>query len=288
MGSRRSNAVLAVTLVASLPCVAPRAQDATRAVPGKVPLQSVRIFNCAELQRFDAGSPSPGVALVTRFAEVMRNIPIGDAAARSLTLSVGESTRGAMLVGRGSSAQLDAVAAALAAVRGSAPCGARLQCSVVTMPLDVAAAHRVEPGRTVTGDGTQWAALLRDAVKAGGRVHNPPELTVDALAPFARDLDAPRGGAGALCMRGHTLPLGGGELGVAIVLERAAPRAPGHGAAPPVAPTQSSDAPAIARPVFRLARDRAAMMAAFDRGTAYVVIVRCLDTCVVIPRSEAR
>jgi hypothetical protein len=287
---RTARVVTLAVAVVLLVCGGARGQAAERTVAAARlvaarPLPS-RVFPCRELARFGPdGAPLP-VDVIARFADVLRRLPEPDGLLPPPKLTISETNHGPLLFACGSPEQLDGIAEALAAVRGDAACGVRLQCSVATMPMTVAAAYGVAPGRTFTGDAAQWAGVLREAVKAGGRVHNLPEATVDALEPFVRELPAAPRAANALRVRGHALPLGGGQVAVAVTLEHPAPpegerRAPGAGAVPSATPPAVV---AIAQPVFRLAAGRAAMTVVADRGEIVAVIVHCVETGVAVAK----
>jgi hypothetical protein len=170
------------------------------------------------------------------------------------------------VAGRGTRGQIDAVMAAAAALETPVPGRARLHCSLLLVPGKVAEAHRLELGTVVTGDGSEWAALTRDAIAAKGRLHNLPEVLAAPLEPFTRSAapggeraPAPAERAPELRVRGQVVPLGGGEVAVALDVTRARREAP------------------LARPVFRLGAGRAAMLAAREGTDVLVVVVRCVE-----------
>jgi hypothetical protein len=254
--------------------VAPPVRVVAPPVPPAAP-QLTRVLRCPDLMRFDGAVANAAVEPVpdpvTRFVEVLRHVPIGDAPPRSLGLTIGKSTRGHVLLARGTAEQVATVEAALGALARPDVGRTRLQCTLVTMPVAVATAHRLEPGKTVVGDGVAWGELMRDAVKARGRVDNLPELLADALSPFANEVKPPAAPSTPVerprqRLRGEVVPLDGGDVAVAVAIER------GRAAA------ADAKLPVLATPVFRLAAGKSAMMMAVDGDTAVVLVVRCLET----------
>jgi len=258
---------MAAVFGAVLQVTVPAQQAPEKAIP--VAPQAARILRCPDFGRFDGATPNQGPNALARFAAILRQLPMDGAPARSLTLSPGRSARGAILAARGTPEQIDTVAGALAQLERESVGNTRLQFSMVLVPLAVARAHRLDPGKTVVTDAAAWAELLRDAVKAKGSVHNPTEVIAGALAPFVREVTATEGATDRrpLRLRGEIVPLQGDEVAIAVHVERG------------VAPVGEKRAPSmVAEPVFRLAAGKSAMMMALDGETALVLIVRCLET----------
>lgn len=233
--------------------------------PREAGVQVARVLPVMDFGRFDDAAAEGKVKALARWTALLREVPIGDSAARSMLLSVGRSNRGETLLVRGVPEQVTAVQAALAALQAEPAISVRLQCTLVTMPIAVARDHALRPGETVLGDPAAGAGLLRDAVKAKGTLHNLPEVVTGPLAPFVREPAASVGPS--LRLRGEVAPLGSGEVAVGVHVVRGA------------LPADRTQVPrtAIAQPVFRLAAGRCAMMMVAEGESALVVIVRCIE-----------
>ncbi len=151
---------------------------------------------------------------------------------------------------------------------------ARLQCSLLTMPQELAKAHGLAAARFVATDEAAFGKLVRAAVAAGGTLQNLPEVVAEPLAPFVFE---PKAGPGkaraepALRLRGELVPVGASEIACSVQLVR--------GALPPDlthVPKQ-----ALLDAVVRLEAGKAAMKVVVSAEPATVVVfVRCLEITV--------
>lgn len=240
------------------------AQQAQRRV---VASTRVCIVHCPDLSRFDEGAPTGRPKALSRLLEVLRSAPMGDAPARSLMLSEGATpSEEPVVLARGAPAQIELFQASLARLAHSDPGASRLHFSIVTMPIAVAKAHQLEPGRTVMTDDATWSGLLRDAVEAKGRLHNLPEVITGFLTPYRHEPTAAKDATDCDLERlqAEVVPLDDGAIAVAIELTRK---------------SKTGNQPTVlAQPVFRLTAGQAAMMAAVDGDRVVVVIARCIET----------
>lgn len=231
-------------------------------------LLSTRLVHCPDLARFDAVAPHEKEKALTRFVEVLRHLPVGETQARSLGVTIGNSQRGPVLMARGTQEQLALVSRAAQQLTATPATGTRLQVTLARVPMAVAQAHRLIPGTTVATEPAALSALLRDAAKQQGSVHNLTEVVTGPLAPFTRQAAVAVAAADRrpLRVRGEVVLLGEGEVALALDVGRGAL----GGATPRAAST-------VAKPVFRLAAGKSAMMMALEGETALVVIANCLE-----------
>jgi hypothetical protein len=231
-------------------------------------LQSTRIVHCPDLAPFDAAAPQEREKALTRFVEVLRHLPVGEAPARSLGLTIGTSQRGPVLMARGTQEQLALVTRAVQQLSVPAATGTRLQITLARVPMVVAQAHRLLPGATLAAEPAALSELLRDVGRQKGSVHNLTEVVTAPLAPFTRQAAVAAAAADRrpLRVRGEVVLLGEGEVALALDV--------GRGALGGETPRAAST---VAKPLFRLAAGKSAMMMALEGETALVVIAHCLD-----------
>ena len=270
-------------------------------VAGAGRAQEARVFHTASLQRFDEqlvrdehmGKPVPAVK---RLSDLVERLGGADPKFGTPVFQHGRSARGEVLIAQGTSEQLAAAGRVFDQLKRPETVRARLQCSLVTMPVAVAREHGLKPGEVVATDEPAASRIVRDAVKRSGSLRNLPEVVAGPLAPFARDTGENAGDKAGpevreqaveqtsrnraekkgdrtakppprLRLRGEMVPMGDGEvvLGVHVV-----------GGTLPHDPTQVPGG-ALMQPVIRLGAGKSALFMVVDRDVATVLVVRCLD-----------
>jgi hypothetical protein len=226
-----------------------------------------------------ARTGAPGEdAPIERLARVLRRLPAtpGDAPLDVETNVAAE--RSVMMVRGGALQTNDARTAIEALAQPTAP-ALPLQCTAVSVPAAVARAHALPAaGSVASGDG--GAALMRDAVKAGGTLRNLPEALVTPLAPFAVEAGAAARGdtAPQLRVRGVLAALAGREIAIALDVEQRA-----------LADAQAAVGgdgkwqPVHELPSLRLSPGRCAVAVVAGGDPALVLVVRLAE-----PRGEDR
>ncbi len=77
----------------------------------------------------------------------------------------------------------------------------RVQCTLVRLPRQIAAAHELEVGRAVPIDEAKAGALIKQAIAAKGSLQNLPETLVRPLVPFRAEPPAGDGATAAPQLR---------------------------------------------------------------------------------------
>ncbi len=287
MRTVRLLAVLAALLGATASHVAGQEAPAdVRVQVARLRAQQARVFQTTSLARFDEQAVrdeqvGEAVPAVERLSDIVQRLGGADPKTAPLVFQHARSTnRGEVVIARGTAEQLDVAGRVFAQLTQPDLAKARLQCSLVTMPVAVARDHGLKPGEVVPTDEPTAARIMRDAVKADGTLRNLPEAVVGPLAPFMRDAGERAGEKAAggrrppLQLRGEMVPIGDGEVAVGVhVVRGQLPRDP----------TQVPDS-ALMQPVFRLAAGRSALFMVVERDVATVLLVRCVDVTNEAPR----
>ena len=246
-------ALLASAAGAQPPAVAPKAAVA------------MHLLQLPDLTRFDEPEAQSAPA-AERFAAVMRRLPVA-AGQQAVDVRTNVAPGRHIVLVRGVAEHAEVVRVAIGALGRPDPPAARLQCSVVSVPAELAAAHRLRAGEAVVVAGHVAAELLRDAVRANGTLHNLPEIVAAPLAPFASER-RPVGDTDGLRARGHSVPLGANEVLVAIDLERLPASPAGKPAATPTV--------LLSTPSFRLVAGQCAVLRGAGAHSAVALLVRCV------------
>ena len=246
--------------------------------------QQARVFQTASLARFDEqlardeqmGAPVPAVK---RLSDLVQRLGGADPKLGRPVFQSGRGARGEVLIAAGTAEQLADAQRVFDQLKRPDVVQARLQCSLVTMPIAVARDHGLKPGEVVATDEPAAARMVRDAVKRDGTLRNLTEIVAGPLAPFARDTGDKGAGKqqAALRLRGEMVPMGDGEVAVGVHVVRGKL---------PHDPTQVPES-ALMQPVFRLAAGQSALFMVVDRDVATVLVVRCLEVTNEAPRETA-
>ena len=274
MGTTRIAAVLlvlvAVATAQDKPAVQ-KVQNLQRALA-----RATAVMRSGMLARYEL-APAAGVKsdripvdALERVHPVLRYLLCGDDEAAGLAAALwGQSTNGPVLVVRGTPEQVDAAKLVMEELGKAEPLRARLQCSLLTLPLAIARDHCREPGVVVDVDETAIGELTRSAVKNGGSLHNLPEVAASPLRPFALAVTAKAEvpDARRLRVRGEMVPASATEVAVRLQVVRGA------------LPTEPTCAPqdALLQPIVRLQVGKAIMVMAVEGDAATVLVVRCVE-----------
>jgi len=103
------------------------------------------------------------------------------------------------------------------------PTTLRLQCSLVTLPLDHAAAQDFQWSKATPVDEVAMGKFVKTALAAKGSLQNLPEVLARPLVPFVAEAQGAKqtdDNEARLRLRGEILPLGAAEAVVALQLVR--------------------------------------------------------------------
>ena len=283
MGTTRCAAVLLVLVGAAFAQEggkdkeAPPARRATR----------VLVLEPSVLQRYELPPADPKaeiepVEVGERLAATLRLMFCGeDVAAGARAVRTARSTRGPALLVMSTAEDVAVAQAVTEQLRKEEPLQARLQVSLVALPLSLARESGLEKGVVVPADEAKLQALMRLAAKHAGELRNLPEVTASPLRPFdlaaaARD-GVPE--AQRLRVRGEMLPIGAAEVAVRVHMVRGAL---------PAEPTRTPEK-ALLQPIVRLEAGKAVMVMAVEGEVATVLVVRCVELAnAPLPKPDKR
>ena len=225
------------------------------------------------LARYEVAEPQRGgTKAAERFVAILGGLLLGEPRLESGNVQFLNREQGLLLV-RGDAEQIALANRVLEEVQKDEPARARLQCSFVALPLPVAKEHGLKAGVVVATDEITVGRLVKDATKHKGTLLNVPEVAVRTLTPFVIDATGKASGAAAapgpapLRLRGEMVPVGGGEVAVALQVVR--------GSLPADVTRRPDDA--LLQALVRLQTGKSAMAMVVEGDTATVLIVRCVD-----------
>ncbi|MFY9341314.1 MAG: hypothetical protein WAT39_02410 [Planctomycetota bacterium] len=226
-----------------------------------------QILDGSGLGRFDTETQPASGNAVTRLNELLIRLTAGSAVPRAgALLRTARSSRGEVVLARGTTEQVELAQAVLVELKRDELPRARLQCTLLTLPVAAASAHGLKVNVVTATDVAAAGRLARDAIKHQGTLHNLPEATVAPLAPFTVASPGKAKGEGAVPIQvhGEMVPLAADQVGVGARLVRSA-------AGPNRPETTVGDA------VFRLRAGESAMVMTVEGTFAVVLVVRCVE-----------
>lgn len=245
---------------------------AQQAAPAAPPPMVHQLFACQSLERFDPAEPEEGAQAAAERLERLLKLLLQNTDGKPMNgiVQLARSrARGQVLLVHAVPDKLEIARSVFEQLGKSEPLAVRLQCSLLTMPKAVAAAHQLAAAGTRQTEAAALVKLTRDVVRSGGTLQNLTELSLQALAPLAVDTGGKVGGEERreLQVRAEMVPVAGDRAAVAMHVVRRLPKT-----ADLQDPTRD-----VMSPLLELRAGGCTVTSAIVGDVATVLVVRCLE-----------